>query len=149
MGAAISVYTDLLASGAAFRQRFTAGDIREVSAARFCFHATSLAPALLYYLRLGADARRPKFPATISWTIRAGAPFRVHHALWACGWALMLRVLRRRGDSRLLAFAAQMVATGAMTTGVCALGQVQSLSETRREHQQRSAKHCSKSFIST
>jgi hypothetical protein len=36
----------------------------------------------------------------------------------------MLRVLRRRGDAKLLAFAAQMVATGAMTTGVCALGQV-------------------------
>jgi hypothetical protein len=62
MGAALSVYSDLLASGAAFRQRLTAADVRDVSAARFFFHATSLAPALLYYLRFGADASRPKFP---------------------------------------------------------------------------------------
>ena len=123
MGTVLSVYSSLLVSGDDFRQRLTPELIDELRLGRNIFHATSLVPALLYYSGLGVDRESPKFPATISYTIRAGLPFWVHHVMWGHGWAKMLRVIYQVGDWRMKLFAAQMIVTGIITTGLCGLGQ--------------------------
>lgn len=122
MGAAHSA---LIASGALFRLRIGDTELAHVAAARRLFQATSIIPALIYYFsRFSPDAPAArKFPATISFTIRRGAPWLVHHALWGAGWWRMWCAIRSAGDARLQAFAAQMFATGVLTTGVFALGQ--------------------------
>jgi hypothetical protein len=81
-----AIFSMLSASGDAFRGRLTVSDVQQVGTARQLFLTTALLPGALYYLGFSPDGRRPKFPATISFTIRAGLPKIVHHIIWLAGW---------------------------------------------------------------
>ena len=73
---------------AALLSRLTARDEELLRSARRLYHACSVVPCLLYYLRTSESPT--KFPATISFTIRKGVPRWTHHALWLAGWVLRL-----------------------------------------------------------
>lgn len=108
-------------SGRNFRAKLTEEDVAQMRLARDIFHLGAIVPPILYYLRF--SEAKPKFPATISWTIRKGYPKRVQHIIWSTGWLLMYRVLRRAGDAFIKAFAKQMFATGVVCTWIAALDQ--------------------------
>jgi len=111
-----------VASGAVFRSRLTPSDVNRIALARNLFHLTAILPPCLYYFsRFGVD-NPPKFPATISYTIRAGLPKWLHHLIWSSGWFAMYGLFHRYGDTRLRVFALQMFCTGVVTTAVCSLG---------------------------
>lgn len=122
MSLTLSWHQFLLKQGRTFRSNLTKADISQIVTARNYFHATSLAPCVLYYLK--TSETNTKFPATISFTIRKGVPRYAQHILWVAGWSHMYAVFKRcaRGRfSRL--FVAQMVLTGVITTMICRLGQ--------------------------
>ena len=72
------------------------------------FHACQYGSLLLYHL-VDPDA---VFPATISFSIRRGAPRYLHHALWLGGWCATTLAVRRAGSATDVAFCCQMVVTG-------------------------------------
>mmetsp|Transcript_125404 Transcript_125404/g.287255 ORF Transcript_125404/g.287255 Transcript_125404/m.287255 type:complete len:192 (+) Transcript_125404:19-594(+) len=109
------------ASADAFRAQLTRADVRSVVLARNLFHASTFVPLALYHLKLSDDC--PKFPATISYSIRKGVPRVAHHVLWLMGWAVMIKLFRKRGDRWARYFAAQMISTGILAVIVCPLGQ--------------------------
>jgi hypothetical protein len=109
------------AEGRSFRQSLTARDKSAIKLARNIFHASQYVPCLLYYA--GTSELQPRFPATISHTIRKGVPKIVHHVIWLIGWYIWYGVLRRRGTSSFRLFAQQMVGTGIVTTFICGVGQ--------------------------
>ena len=117
-----TAHSKLLERGRAFRRALTETDRAEVVQARTLFQLASLLPAVLYYLRIGHRDRPPKFPATISWTIRAGLPKWLHYVIWSGGWARMYAIFQRRGDGFAKRFAQQMYATGVITTMLASLG---------------------------
>jgi hypothetical protein len=59
----------IIARGAAFRAQLTPDDIVGLYTAKWLFHASSLVPFLLYHAARLPDLR-PRFPCTISWTVR-------------------------------------------------------------------------------
>lgn len=105
---------------AALLSRLTARDEELLRSARRLYHACSVVPCLLYYLRTSESPT--KFPATISFTIRKGVPRWTHHALWLAGWACMGRVFQSAGSAATRRFAAAMFATGIWTTFIFRLG---------------------------
>ena len=68
-----SIHSTIQKWSDAFHQELDDEDIRELRRAKNIFLFNSFLPGFLYYIGLGTDAR-VKFPATISWTIRAGVP---------------------------------------------------------------------------
>ena len=121
-----TTHSTLLARGRAFRRALTATDRAEVVQARTLFQLASVLPTALYYAKLSKD-KHPKFPATISWTIRAGLPKWCHYVLWSAGWYRMWGIFRRRGDGFAKMFAKQMYATGVVTTMLASLGKSEAL----------------------
>lgn len=100
----------------------TTTDVAQLRLAQAIFHGSSFVPLLLYHMKLSDD--QPKFPATISYSIRHGVPRWAHHAIWLAGWAVMLRMIRGpAGDASVRAFGYQMVATGVVAVILCPLGQ--------------------------
>ena len=73
------------------------------------FYLCFVLPTFVYYVAKVPDPR-PRFPATISWTIRKGPAKWCHHFLWSVGWAYVLRAFWNRPLG--LIFATQMAATG-------------------------------------
>ena len=114
MGASLS------AAGRHFRQSLTARDVQTVLFARNSFQLSTVLPLLLYHLKLSEP--NPKFPCTISHSIRQGVPKVAANAFWLVGWAAMLSVFVRRGGPLGRWFAIQMFATGVITTMVCPVG---------------------------
>ena len=91
---------------------------------QLCFYATFVVPTLIYYCApawLRPDPS-PRFPATISYTIRRGLPKWVHHTIWLGGWHCVLGA--HAGPARPLgrAFLCQMVATGVVATVLAPCG---------------------------
>jgi hypothetical protein len=111
----------LSAEGGTFRNALTAQDLAAIRLARNWFHASQYLPCLLYYA--GASDAQPRFPATISHTIRKGIPKLAHHVSWLIGWWIWYGVLQRRGSASVRLFAQQMFATGIVTTFICGVGQ--------------------------
>ena len=109
--------------GKKFRSKLTERDIRDVKRARTLFHLCSVLPPILYYWFSNVDRPKPKFPASISHTIRKGAPQQLQMTIWTCGWYLLSGVICRNGSSMLKKFTLQMYMTGVVTTTICALGQ--------------------------
>eukprot|EP00947_MAST-08B_sp_MAST-8B-sp1_P005646 g5646.t1 len=108
--------------GASFRSRLTAADLRTLHRAQAVFHLSTFLPLVLYHCKTSDE--KPKFPATISYTIRHGLPRWTQHGLWLLGWGLMLKVLRGQASDRLTRlFGAQMVLTGIVAVIFCPLGQ--------------------------
>jgi len=89
----------------------------DLRAAQLFFLATSVFPTLAYYL--GAERT---FPATISWTIRAGWPKRLHHLLWLAGWACTACAVGRVDTAAGLILCAAMVSTGAVAVVLAPIG---------------------------
>jgi len=87
--------------------------------ARFIFHASSVVTPLLYYAKAGTVVDTPpKFPATISYTIRKGLPKQVHFLMCIAGWAAMFPVLRRCSTPWVQCFFAQMLLLGLWATQI-------------------------------
>jgi hypothetical protein len=118
MGAA---HSELVSRGEMFQARLTALDVADVAKARDIFNGMTVVTTALYYL--GTSESAPKFPATISWTIRKGLPKKVNHLLWTWGWWTMYGVFARAGDGLSLLFILQMFATGIVTTCLAPVGQ--------------------------
>ena len=81
------------------------------------FLATFALPTLAYYL--GAERT---FPATISWTIRAGWPKWLHHVLWLSGWAYTVRAVSRAETAAGLVLCVVMVAVGVVAVVLAPIG---------------------------
>ena len=60
-------------SGARFRALLGPGEVANLRRAQALFHASLFLPALVYFVLKLGDAV-PRFPATISWTVRRGLP---------------------------------------------------------------------------
>eukprot|EP00929_Paragymnodinium_shiwhaense_P080558 TRINITY_DN42020_c0_g1_i2.p1 TRINITY_DN42020_c0_g1~~TRINITY_DN42020_c0_g1_i2.p1 ORF type:complete len:247 (+),score=36.35 TRINITY_DN42020_c0_g1_i2:46-741(+) len=108
----------LPASGRAFQAALTAEDVQQIGLARDIFVVSTLAPVVVYYLVV-PNAR---FPATVSYIGRQGAPFWVGTSLWLVGWATWLGVFQRRGDAFARFFSLKMWAAGFCTNTVFRLG---------------------------
>ena len=105
--------------GTALRAVLTSDDVQMIKLARFLFHSCSILPPLLYYMGAGDD-NPPKFPATISFTIRKGVPKQAQLLLWVAGWACMSNAVRR--SQVVQKFCAKMFLTGVWTTVLFRLG---------------------------
>lgn len=116
-----SLHQRLAASGACFRARLTEDDIADVRRARAIFLSSSAVSWMLYYGRI--SEARPKFPATISWTIRRGTPRYVSLALWLAGWRLMLKVFWAAAGHATKVYALQMFSTGLLMQVAFPLGE--------------------------
>jgi len=120
------------AEGSELRKSVTSDDVLILKRARLLFHLCSILPPLTYYFSRGylAVDRPPKFPATISFTIRKGLPKKIQTILWAGGWALMYRLIHRRTkhasqhfySSLLRRYTLQMIGTGVCTIELFPLG---------------------------
>ena len=117
--------------GKQFRSSLNTGDVLRFRVARVLFYLTVFVPYLLYYVGgsggLGEETddlfeSPPKFPATISYVTRKGAPAIAQRAIWLVGWSLCGYTYWRRGSARVRAFAAAMFATGVWTTMLVPLG---------------------------
>ena len=106
--------------GKSFRSNLQPQDVQTIKLARLLFHSCSVIPAILYYA--GTVERPPKFPATISYTIRKGWPQKAQLILWMSGWACMFRVIKQRSSSLIRKFCTQMFWTGVWTTCVFKVG---------------------------
>ena len=82
----------LSARGVEYRSQISACDLEYARWASYLFQASTLVPAIMYHC-LNATDSPPKFPATISWTIRRGSPKHVQHTIWLTGWACLLTAL--------------------------------------------------------
>ena len=100
-----------LAAGEEFRGSLSDADGRLVSLAKDLFLISLFAPLILYYVA-GPDAGIPRFPVTISWTIRKGPPKWIQHAVWLSGWAVLLFLHFKTGDAVGFTFALQFVFVG-------------------------------------
>lgn len=115
-------------AGNACKADFDDADRRAFRLARIFFHLSAVLPCVAYHgggrwlRRTRWFEREPRFPATISWTIRHSAPKHAFHALWAVGWASMIWSLWRHDCHGALAFALQMVFTGLVATELAPVG---------------------------
>lgn len=114
-----TIYSELESRGLSFRKQLSAVDVESIILARDFFNALLLITTALYYVGASED---PKFPATISWTVRKGLPKYVHHVVWALGWKLMSNVFENSGDPFAVWFSRQMIVTGVVTTWVAPVG---------------------------
>ena len=112
--------TSFSSAGRQFRQSLTKRDVRDIILARNSFHISTFLPLLLYHLRVSEP--RPKFPATISHSIRKGIPKVAANLFWLVGWTVMISVFLRRSGRLGRYFVIQMFLTGVVTTIVCPLG---------------------------
>jgi hypothetical protein len=110
------------AEGADFRSRLSPQDLKGIQRARFLFHSCSILPPLIYYWGKTTEDKPTKFPASISFTIRKGAPQRAQLLLWTAGWIYMFRIIRQAGSDVLQKFSIKMFLTGVWTTVVFRLG---------------------------
>ena len=102
-------------SSTSFFTSLTRTDASLIKSAQTIFLSQSVINLFLYYLGYGIDGNNTKFPATISFTIRAGLPFYSNLILWSSGWIQMFRVLLSKGDKVAKIFAAQMYLVGLST----------------------------------
>ena len=106
---------------------FTAEQAQLLFQARALFILQQLIIFPLYFApglrgRLGGDVR-PKFPCSISWMVRKGAPRLCTLLFWNLGWLLMVRAFFKDGDVASMTatdwgralFMLQMYATGFVT----------------------------------
>lgn len=112
--------TRVESEGVAFRAALTLEDVQMIKTARLLFHTASVVPPMFYYFL--APFEYPKFPATISFTIRKGPSQKAQLLLWTAGWACMGKVLKSAGSKWVQRFSTQMWLTGIWTTVLFRLG---------------------------
>jgi len=81
-----------------------------IKAGRNTFLFCQVVPQLLYYLRY--SEKNPRFPATISYTIRKGLPRWLHGFSWTLGWGLTLSGMLPHSNRAIRLYMLQMVLTG-------------------------------------
>jgi hypothetical protein len=96
-------------------------DKQLIRSAQKFFLTQSALNLFLYYGGFGLEAH-PKFPATISFTIRGGLPLYSNMLVWTAGWTQMMRVLLRKGDTLCKIFATQMYCVGFSTVYLFPVG---------------------------
>lgn len=111
----MNILTIFSSSSTSFFTSLTRTDASLIKSAQTIFLSQSVINLFLYYLGYGIDGNNTKFPATISFTIRAGLPFYSNLILWSSGWIQMFRVLLSKGDKVAKIFAAQMYLVGLST----------------------------------
>ena len=111
----MNLLTIFSSSSTCFFTSLTRTDASLIKSAQTIFLSQSVINLFLYYLGYGIDGNNTKFPATISFTIRAGLPFYSNLILWSSGWIQMFRVLLSKGDKVAKIFAAQMYLVGLST----------------------------------
>ena len=131
---ASSFYDSLMSTKHSHEERDQ--DLRYLKLARLFFHGCSVLPAVVYY-GIGVRHRRrpssnatlargidtpPKFPASISFTIRKGLPRYTQFVLWAAGWSCLGNVIYKHGSTSLRRFLLHMIGTGLWTTQLFPLG---------------------------
>jgi len=92
-----------------------------IKAGRNTFLVTQAVPLILYYLRF--SDKTPKFPATISHTIRKGPPRWFHHVSWSLGWVLTVLGMWPHANRAVRLFMIQMVLTGIVCVMLFPLGE--------------------------
>mmetsp|Transcript_31921 Transcript_31921/g.76255 ORF Transcript_31921/g.76255 Transcript_31921/m.76255 type:complete len:213 (+) Transcript_31921:250-888(+) len=98
-----------------------------LAAAQQCFFAVFVIPPLLYYALRNPDPA-PRFPATISWQVRAGPPKWAHHALWGLGWTnALLACYRSTLSSFAMFFHLKMFAAGVVAIVLAPIGQSETM----------------------
>lgn len=90
--------------------------------AQILFQASVFLPAFVYYGCHIPDGTDTRFPATISWSIRRGAPKYLQHGLWLAGWYNVCTAIVAAGDYVGLTFAVVMVCTGVVGVVICPVG---------------------------
>jgi len=85
--------------GKLFRKNITSKDMKTLKLARLWFHLCSLIPMFVYYY-FGVIDKPPKFPATISFTIRKGITKKLSFVTWIIGWSCVYNVIQRRCGGR-------------------------------------------------
>ncbi|KAJ8612124.1 hypothetical protein CTAYLR_002427 [Chrysophaeum taylorii] len=116
------------ASARRCRARWDATDRRLFGASRLAFLLAMGFPCLAYHAGgkwlswTGCFEPRPRFPATISWTLRAHLPKRLFDVFFSAGWAPLLRIFWRHRCDAALAFALQMVATSVVAMTLSPVG---------------------------
>ena len=109
------------ARGLQCRARFDGADVQGLGLAKWLWHASTLLP-FLWYVAGGVDAT-PRWPVTISWTVRKGSGRLLFHAAWIAGWVLFLRPLvRHDGCGVALGVSLQMLATGVVAISLSPVG---------------------------
>eukprot|EP01051_Picozoa_sp_SAG22_P021530 SAG22_NODE_4787_length_1164_cov_1.140845_1_plen_278_part_00 len=111
----------LAARGAQFRSQLQPADLGRLDAAQALFQASLWVPALLYYGCRLSDSP-PRFPCTISWSIRRGPPRWAQHALWLAGWYQAAAAVLPQRDAFGTCFVLSMVATGVVGVMLCPVG---------------------------
>ena len=105
-----------------FFQSISRYDKTLIQSAQRIFIFQSALNLILYYTGFGLEGRTPKFPATISFTIRGGIPLYTNMVVWTAGWTQMMRILLTKGDTLCKGFSLQMYLTGFLTTYVFPVG---------------------------
>lgn len=122
-GSLVATWDSLVATGAGCRSALDAADFADFAFAKACWHLTIFAPLALYVVGAANDAA-PRFPITISWTVRRGLGRVVFHCCWVVGWLRFLRPLVRHRDAcgASLAASLQMWATGVVAISLSPVG---------------------------
>lgn len=113
----------LLSRGLECRATFDSADGRHFMIAKCLWHATVFLPFILYLIGWANDAN-PRFPVTISWTVRTGVGRIVFHMCWVIGWLNFLQpLLRHRSACGANLFASlQMWGTGVVAISLSPVG---------------------------
>lgn len=104
-----------------FRSRLTPEDIVTMKFGRYCFILSLLAPAIVYFSGFGPD-EEPKFPCTVSHSIRGGLPWLTNQIFWIPGWYVNLKIINAKGPDFMKFFCHQMVATGLVMSAFFPIG---------------------------
>lgn len=102
------------------RMKLTPRELWLIKAGRNTFLFCQAVPPLLYYLRY--SDKSPRFPATISHTIRKGLPRWFHHFSWILGWGLTCAGMYPSSNRAIRIFVTQMVLTGIVCVMLFPLG---------------------------
>ena len=123
MDAAQRLWSHLAERGTECVDEFDSGDAQAMFVSKGLWHLSTVLP-LLWYLA-GMVDKTPRFPATISWTVRKGSGSVLFHAFWVAGWLNFLRPLLRHEACRgavPLGASLQMWATGIVAISLSPVG---------------------------
>ena len=99
--------------GLRFRDGLSTNDVAAIRTARDIFIASQIVPTVVYF----AFDASPKFPCSISFSVRRGTPRALQEVSWLYGWWLMANVMLSAQGAFVPFFTIQMFVTGFI--GVC------------------------------
>ena len=103
----------LFRTGHRFRAGLSVNDVAAIRTARNIFIVSQILPTVAYF----AFDASPRFPCSISFSVRRGLPRVLQEASWLYGWWLMANVMLSAQSAFISFFTMQMFITGFI--GVC------------------------------